>query len=270
MSRSCGRAGNGGIAGLMGPAASRQPVHLDNPGLSMPFAPGFLGRRVGIAPPAARPGKLIFLGDRCISTGPITAAQLRAGRCRQAGAPLRLGASQARSRQSAVHRSARPLRRHPMRDRYLEPAVQGGRGRSASKSVVTITGKVVQRPPETMNTKLATGEIEVQIEEFTVQSAAEVLPLQVASDEDCRRGHPPALPLPRSAAREGPPQHRAALPGDLQHPPAHDRAGLHRVPDADPDLELARGRARLPGAEPPASRQVLCACPRRRSSSSSC
>ncbi len=50
--------------------------------------------------------------------------------------------------------------------------------------VVTITGKVVHRPPETVNTKLATGEIEVQIEEFTVQSTAEVLPLQVASDED--------------------------------------------------------------------------------------
>jgi aspartyl-tRNA synthetase len=50
--------------------------------------------------------------------------------------------------------------------------------------VVTITGKVVHRPPETVNTKLATGEIEVQIEEFAVQSTAEVLPLQVASDED--------------------------------------------------------------------------------------
>jgi aspartyl-tRNA synthetase len=50
--------------------------------------------------------------------------------------------------------------------------------------VVTVTGKVVHRPPETVNSKLATGEIEVQIEEFTVQSTAEVLPLQVASDED--------------------------------------------------------------------------------------
>ena len=34
-------------------------------------------------------------------------------------------------------------------------------------------------------------------------------------------------------------------------------AGLHRVPDADPDRVLARGRARLPGAGAAASRQVL-------------
>ena len=35
------------------------------------------------------------------------------------------------------------------------------------------------------------------------------------------------------------------------------RAGLSRVPDADPHLELARRRARLPRAEPDPSRQVL-------------
>jgi aspartyl-tRNA synthetase len=52
------------------------------------------------------------------------------------------------------------------------------------ESVVTVTGKVVHRPKETVNPKLATGEIEVQIAAFTLQSAAEVLPLQVASDED--------------------------------------------------------------------------------------
>jgi aspartyl-tRNA synthetase len=52
------------------------------------------------------------------------------------------------------------------------------------ESVVTITGQVVHRPPETVNPKLATGEIELQIGAFTVQSTAEVLPLQVASDED--------------------------------------------------------------------------------------
>jgi len=52
------------------------------------------------------------------------------------------------------------------------------------ESVVTITGKVVNRPAETVNAKLATGEIEVQVGAFTLQSTAEVLPLQVASDED--------------------------------------------------------------------------------------
>jgi aspartyl-tRNA synthetase len=52
------------------------------------------------------------------------------------------------------------------------------------ESVVTITGKVVKRTPETINTKLPTGEIEIQVQDFTLQSPAEMLPLQVNSDED--------------------------------------------------------------------------------------
>jgi aspartyl-tRNA synthetase len=52
------------------------------------------------------------------------------------------------------------------------------------ESVVTITGKVVKRTPETVNPKLPTGEIEIQIQEFQLQSAADQLPLQVNSDED--------------------------------------------------------------------------------------
>ncbi len=51
------------------------------------------------------------------------------------------------------------------------------------ESVVTITGKVVQRPAETQNTKLPTGEVEIDIQEFTVQGAAEPLPLQVNNPE---------------------------------------------------------------------------------------
>ncbi len=39
--------------------------------------------------------------------------------------------------------------------------------------------------------------------------------------------------------------------------PAHDRAGLHRVPDADPDRVQPGGRPRLPGAGAAASGQVL-------------
>src|SRR5262245_18580980 len=52
------------------------------------------------------------------------------------------------------------------------------------ESVVTVTGKVVQRPAETANPKLATGEIELQIQDYVLQSAADVVPLQVNSDED--------------------------------------------------------------------------------------
>src|SRR5215510_3893963 len=43
------------------------------------------------------------------------------------------------------------------------------------ESVVTVTGKVVNRPA---------GEVEIQIGAFVVQSTAELLPLQVNSDED--------------------------------------------------------------------------------------
>jgi aspartyl-tRNA synthetase len=52
------------------------------------------------------------------------------------------------------------------------------------ESVVTVTGKVVKRTPETINPKLPTGEIEIQVQDFTLQSAAEQLPIQVNSDED--------------------------------------------------------------------------------------
>jgi len=53
-----------------------------------------------------------------------------------------------------------------------------------NESVVTITGLVKERSAETVNPNLATGAIEVTIAEFSVQSAADTLPLQVNSDED--------------------------------------------------------------------------------------
>ena len=52
------------------------------------------------------------------------------------------------------------------------------------ESVITVTGTVLKRSDETINANLPTGQIEVRIEEFAVQSAAETLPLQVNSDED--------------------------------------------------------------------------------------
>jgi aspartyl-tRNA synthetase len=52
------------------------------------------------------------------------------------------------------------------------------------ESVITVTGKVVERTPETINDKLPTGRIEVQLQELTVQSAADPLPLQVNSEAD--------------------------------------------------------------------------------------
>jgi aspartyl-tRNA synthetase len=52
------------------------------------------------------------------------------------------------------------------------------------ESVITVTGTVVARSAETVNARLATGEIEIQAREIQVQSAAEQVPLQVNADED--------------------------------------------------------------------------------------
>ena len=51
------------------------------------------------------------------------------------------------------------------------------------ESVVTVTGQVVMRMDGTVNPRLPTGEIEVRCESFIMQSAADVLPMQVNSDE---------------------------------------------------------------------------------------
>ena len=51
------------------------------------------------------------------------------------------------------------------------------------ESVVTVTGRVVPRSPATTNPKLPTGEIELQVDALLVQSAADVLPFQVAGDQ---------------------------------------------------------------------------------------
>jgi len=62
----------------------------------------------------------------------------------------------------------------------LFAAVEGFR----PESVITITGRVVERIADTVNSKLPTGEIEVRIDEAKLQSAADVLPFQVAQEED--------------------------------------------------------------------------------------
>src|SRR5579875_3367127 len=51
------------------------------------------------------------------------------------------------------------------------------------ESVLTVTGKVVARGEATRNPKLPTGDVEVQAAAVEVQSAAEVLPMQVAGEE---------------------------------------------------------------------------------------
>ena len=52
------------------------------------------------------------------------------------------------------------------------------------ESVITITGNVVARSSETANAKLATGDIEIRVADLTIQSRADLVPLQVNSDTD--------------------------------------------------------------------------------------
>ncbi len=52
------------------------------------------------------------------------------------------------------------------------------------ENVITITGAVVERAPETVNPKLPTGEVELQISELAVQAEAEPLPLPVNTEAD--------------------------------------------------------------------------------------
>jgi len=53
-----------------------------------------------------------------------------------------------------------------------------------AESVITVTGKVVERSGDTVNTRLPTGEVELHISEVSVQSAADTLPMMVAGDQE--------------------------------------------------------------------------------------
>ena len=52
------------------------------------------------------------------------------------------------------------------------------------ESVITVTGKVVKRSDDTINKNLPTGEVEVTIDALHVESAADVLPMQVAGEQE--------------------------------------------------------------------------------------
>jgi aspartyl-tRNA synthetase len=52
------------------------------------------------------------------------------------------------------------------------------------ESVISVTGSIVKRSPETVNAKLPTGEVELQIAELTVLSEAEPLPFPVNAEAE--------------------------------------------------------------------------------------
>ncbi len=53
-----------------------------------------------------------------------------------------------------------------------------------AESVVTITGQVVRRSEDTINPSIDTGQVEIRIAEFVVDSAAEELPMPVFGEQD--------------------------------------------------------------------------------------
>ena len=132
-----------------------------------------------------------------------------------------------------------------------------------------VVGKVRARPAGTENANLTSGKIEVLCHELEVLNPSVTPPFQLDDEnlsETTRLTHRVLdLRRPHDAA-----QPDAALPrrdGGAQVP---RRQRLHRHRDADAHQEHARGRARLPGAEPRARRHVLRAAADRRSCSSSC
>ena len=52
------------------------------------------------------------------------------------------------------------------------------------ESVICVQGSVVARPAETVNAKLATGDVEVAVESVEVLSSADVLPFPVERDTE--------------------------------------------------------------------------------------
>ena len=52
------------------------------------------------------------------------------------------------------------------------------------ESVITVSGKVVKRSDDLINKKLSTGEIEVSIENYIIESSSEILPMPVSGEHD--------------------------------------------------------------------------------------
>ncbi len=204
----------------------------------------------------------------CIAIAPIPAARC-AKRHRPDGAAVRLVPSHARPRRPAVHRPARPLRPDPGGGRSGFAGLQGWPRSCAPNGWCGSTARCAGARPAPRIPDLPTGAVEVYINEIEVLGPAAELPMPVFGDQE----YPEEIRLKYrflDLRRER--LHRNIIKRGADHrldPPAHEGAGLLRVPDADPDRVVARRRARLPGAVAASIRASSTRCRRRRSSSSS-
>ena len=200
------------------------------------------------------------------------AASCRRTRVGDERARRRLGPPPPRPRRADLHRPARPHRDRPAR---LPPGARAEAHAAAhalrSEDVLSAAGTVVRRDEANVNPNLPTGEIELTVDELERARRRRDAAVPDRRGRPGRRGAAPAPPLPRPAPRPMQQRDRAAPRRSSQAMREHLNAQrLPRDRDADPDALDARGRARLPRAEPGRSRARSTRCRSRRSCSSSC
>ena len=174
------------------------------------------------------------------------------------GPRRRLGPPPPRPRRPDLHRPARPLAARPARRAPRRRGVRDRRGAAARARRLRARQGRRARARGTVNPNLATGEIEIARRRDRPPRRRRDAAVPARRGRRRRRGAAPAVPLPRPAPRA-----RCSARIALRHAGRRDdapRARGARLPrhrDADPHEVHARGRARLPRAQPARARHVV-------------
>ena len=179
-----------------------------------------------------------------------------------------LGGAAARSGEFAVSGCARPLGNRAGGVQQGDAAGGAREGRAGAraslwwrwKGKVTLRGKA--------NPELATGEVEIVATRLHILNNAKTPPFPIEDEINAAEETRLRYPLSGFAAAEAAPQPGAAAQNSAGNPEDDGRDGIHRGGNADADALHSGGRARLPGAEPRASRDSFTRCRNRRRFSS--